>query len=90
MTALEQQVLCFVRARIETTGLAPTIEEIMQHIGAKSKSNAARAVDGLIGQELLVRTPHRSRGLKLPDLPNLDAVPTHALRAALERRGEAV
>ncbi|MDR6851051.1 SOS-response transcriptional repressor LexA [Sphingomonas sp. BE123] len=88
MTALEQQVLSFIRDRIETIGLAPTIEEIMQHVGAKSKSSVARIVDGLTKQKLLIRERFRPRGLKLPELPNLDAVPTHALRAALARRGE--
>lgn len=86
MTPVEQQVLHFIRDRIEQTGLAPTVQEIADHIGAASKSSAARAVDSLIAQRLLIRTPQRTRGLALPDLPNLDAVPTRALRAALERR----
>lgn len=86
MTAAEQRVLSFIRDRIEQTGLAPTVQEIADHIGAASKSSAARAVDSLIAQQLLIRTPQRTRGLALPDLPNLDTVPTSALRAALARR----
>lgn len=90
MTNREQRVLNIVRDRIELTGVAPSFSEIASAVGFKSKSNVQQAIDGLVNNGLLIRKPHAARGLSLPDVPNLDAVPTAALRAAISRREERI
>lgn len=88
MTEGERKVLDFVRDRIEATGLAPTVQEIQQHLGLRSKSAVFQRISGLVRQGLLERQRSRSRGLALPGVPDLAMVSTTAIYAELSRRGE--
>lgn len=87
MTPGQRTVLDFVRQRIETTAVAPTLAEIAHHIGTRSKSVAHRIVEGMVHAGHIRRDAHAARGLSLPDQPSLVPVPTSALEAELARRG---
>lgn len=87
MTGGERKVLDFVRDRIEATGLAPTVQEIQQHLGLRSKSAVFQRISGLVRQGLLERQRSRSRGLALPGVPDLAMVSTAAILHELHRRG---
>ncbi|SCW61518.1 LexA DNA binding domain-containing protein [Sphingobium faniae] len=87
MTERQLLVLNFIRERIESTGVCPSLVEIAGAMGVKSKSNAHRVIGALIRDGHLCRGASRSsRNLRLAN-DNLRKVSTSALMAELERRG---
>jgi hypothetical protein len=83
------RVLEYVRDEIDITGQAPSIEEIAQAIGVRSKSNAHAAVEELVRQGHLTRTSAKVRNLTLVGDIDLSPVPTSKLLAEVKRRGAA-
>lgn len=63
MTFLQAQVLGFIRAQIEQTGVCPSYDEIAIQFGISSKSGTHRIVTDLIGRGLLRREGGRKRNL---------------------------
>lgn len=87
MTEQQHRTFCFIRERLMTTGICPSLVEIAEHLNLKSKSNALRIVDALVRDGHITRGPRRtSRNLRLAH-DNLAHVATSALMAELERRG---
>jgi len=89
VTKKELIALDFVRERLATTGICPSLDEIAAAIGSATKSCAWRVVDSLVRQRQLVRQSNKHRGLALPKQPSLVAVPTEVIRAELQRRERA-
>jgi SOS-response transcriptional repressor LexA len=85
MSPLRLEVLDFVREELAATGCAPSYRAIQRRFGMGSPSNAHAAVSRLVEAGLLVRSPGRDRGLRLPGA-DLRAVPSESLRAELARR----
>lgn len=81
----EKKLLAFVTRTIEATGEAPTYQEMMVHMGLKSKNGIALRIDRLCAQGHLVRDARVHRGLKLAASP-LGNIPTAELQAELARR----
>ncbi len=86
MTPLELKTLDIVREAIATTGIAPTTGELERALGLRSRSGVKRLLDALVAHRALDRLPHRARGLSLVGQPLLQAAPTEALLAEIERR----
>lgn len=86
MTPHELQALDLIRERIAVAGFAPTYRELAAEIGV-TLSGAHRCVDGLVCIGAVKRTPAKSRGLMIADLPDMRPVPTDVLTAELARRG---
>lgn len=86
MTPNELQALDLIRERLAVAGFAPTYRELATEIGV-TLSAAHRCVDALVGLGAVKRTPAKSRGLMIADLPDMRPVPTDVLRAELARRG---
>lgn len=96
MTPREKDCLDAIKA-LTVDGVAPTIQEIADHIGLKSKSGAHRLVESLEAQGLLTRGPilwrnHGARKLAVVgqfDTTSLDRL-SHAdllaLRTDIDRR----
>lgn len=67
----------------------PTVEEIADAVGIKSKSNARDYVRDLIDRGILTMEPHKARSIRLTDSPGGEivglAAETARLRAALEQ-----
>jgi len=85
MTPHEKQLLDFIREQIDATGIAPTYQEMANHLGLKAKSGAHMRVESLIEQGKLVRRSRAARGIDINRAP-LAHVSTAALRAELARR----
>lgn len=85
MTPKQQRVLDFIVDRIRTTRLAPTYQEIVDHLDVKSKSRVYATVNMLVENGYLVRLPEKVRGIGLPP-QGLAEIPTSVLRGELERR----
>jgi repressor LexA len=81
LTQRQKQVLDFVVSHVDAHDVAPSLEEIAQHLGLSSVSNAHQHVDALIRRGYLRRGANRSRDLEVvrqperqPGLPFLGTV----------------
>ncbi len=65
LTSRQSNILDFIRARLEQTGLAPTLEEIGQAMGLANVSAVLKHVRSLEAKGRLLIEPNRSRGIRL-------------------------
>jgi repressor LexA len=66
LTGRQREVLDYVRGQIETTGLPPTIPELMAAFGWASPNAAAKHLDALVAAGALEkRAPHKARMIRL-------------------------
>lgn len=87
MSPQQRRALDFIADYIAKRRIAPSFDEIKEHLGQASKSGASRIVEALISQGHLVRTSGRWRNLALAG-QNLRSVPSAELWAELRMRGE--
>lgn len=84
LTERQRDVLSFIRARIDSFGVAPTLQEISDEFGFSSTASAQKHVAQLQRKGYLRREKHQKRGLVLapdeqsevaePELPLLGTV----------------
>lgn len=67
MTPKQKRLLDFIRAHIASHEFSPTFDEMLVGVGAASKSNIHRMVEGLIAEGHLRRLVDRARGLEVID-----------------------
>ncbi len=65
LTSRQSNILDFIRARLEQTGQAPTLEEIGQAMGLANVSAVLKHVRSLEAKGRLLIEPNRSRGIRL-------------------------
>lgn len=65
LTARQQQVLDHLRRQIRTTGLPPTIHELMAAFGWSSPSGAAKHLQALAAKGVIALSPGKARGIRL-------------------------
>lgn len=84
MTPQQKRALDFIRYQIETTGVAPSFEDLAWHLGLKSKSGVHRIVHRLAEAGHLILEPHRARAMRLPAAMSVSEHPNWSrLRALL-------
>ncbi len=66
MKPVEQKILDYVTTALRDWGFSPTLREIGEAIGYRSRGSVRHYVNALIAAGHLRRTAHRSRGLGLP------------------------
>jgi repressor LexA len=71
LTARQQQVLDWIRRRLEATGMPPTRAEIAAGLGFHTASSAEDHLRALAKKGAIELLPGASRGLRLKDLPEL-------------------
>jgi repressor LexA len=71
LTARQQQILDWIRAHLERTGMPPTRAEIAAGLGFRTASSAEDHLRALARKGALELTPGASRGLRLTELPEL-------------------
>jgi len=71
LTARQQQILDWIRAHLETTGMPPTRAEIAAGLGFRTASSAEDHLRALARKGAIELTPGASRGLRLAELPEL-------------------
>ena len=71
LTARQQQILDWIRGRIEETGMPPTRAEIATGLGFSTASSAEDHLQALARKGVLEITPGTSRGLRLKDIPGM-------------------
>ena len=62
----EQNILIFLKAFVAEHGFSPTLTEIKEGIGYKSRGAAYRYVCQLVDKGLLINQKNEKRGLRLP------------------------
>jgi repressor LexA len=71
LTVRQQEILDWIRTRIEATGMPPTRAEIAAGLGFRTASSAEDHLRALAKKGALELTPGASRGLRLTELPDL-------------------
>lgn len=66
MTAKQKQLLDFIKARLAETGVCPSMQEMADAMGLKSKSGIHRLIVTLEEAGHIARLPYRARSLALP------------------------
>jgi repressor LexA len=74
LTTRQQQILQFIRERIEATGLPPTRAEIAQEFGFRSPNSAEEHLKVLARKGVLELMPGASRGIRLSNGGGLPVV----------------
>jgi repressor LexA len=69
LTAKQRELLVFIAARLEETGVSPSFEEMKDALDLKSKSGVHRLVEALEERQFLRRLPNRARALEVLKMP---------------------
>ncbi|MDO4904903.1 MAG: transcriptional repressor LexA [Lautropia sp.] len=84
LTIRQQQVLDHLRRQIQTTGLPPTIHELMAAFGWASPSGAVKHLQALAAKGAIQLSPNKARGIRLleaGDGEKARAVPPRSITA---------
>src|SRR5690348_18322038 len=71
LTARQRQILDWIRAYLETTGMPPTRAEIAGGLGFSTPSSAEDHLQALARKGAIEIVPGTSRGLRLIDMPGI-------------------
>lgn len=74
LTAIQQQTLDFLRSYHAEHGIAPTCQEIIEHFGWQSRSNAARVLDLLEERGHIRRVAKKARSIEFIEPGQMQAV----------------
>ncbi|MCB2052094.1 MAG: transcriptional repressor LexA [Novosphingobium sp.] len=79
LTAKQHELIRFIQARLEETGISPSFEEMKDALDLKSKSGVHRLISALEERGFIRRLPNRARALEVLRQP--DDVTASAVRA---------
>lgn len=68
LTRKQHELLTFVNEALETTGIAPSYDEMKDAVGLKSKSGIHRLITALEERGFIRRLPHRARAVEVVKL----------------------
>ena len=80
LTTKQKELLVFINARLQETGVPPSFDEMKEALDLQSKSGVHRLIMALEERGFIRRLPHRARAIEIIKLP--DAMP----EAAQQRR----
>lgn len=69
LTKKQKELLLFIHERMAAGDIAPSFEEMKDHLGLKSKSGIHRLISALVERGYLERLPHRARAIEVKRLP---------------------
>lgn len=69
ITKRQKELLDYMRHYINKNEYAPSFQEMMEHLGLKSKSGVHGLVNGLAERGMIRRIPNRARAIELINLP---------------------
>ena len=78
LTSKQKELLIFIHARIQETGVPPSFDEMKAALELRSKSGIHRLITALEERGFIRRLPHRARALEIIKLP--DAMQSEAQR----------
>jgi repressor LexA len=65
LTATQERILRCIRDTIAEQGEAPTVQEIGEQVGMRSRASVHYQLGELEAKHAIVREPHRRRGIRL-------------------------
>jgi repressor LexA len=74
LTAKQHELIQFIQARLEETGISPSFEEMKEALDLKSKSGVHRLISALEERGFIRRLPNRARALEVIKQPE-DSTP---------------
>ncbi len=74
LTSKQHELMQFIHAKLEETGISPSFEEMKDALELKSKSGVHRLISALEERGFIRRLPNRARALEILKQPG-DAVP---------------
>ncbi|MBT3793229.1 MAG: transcriptional repressor LexA [Rhodospirillales bacterium] len=69
LTKKQHELLIFINARLQQTGICPSFDEMKDALALKSKSGIHRLISGLEERGFIRRLAHRARALEILRLP---------------------
>ncbi len=69
LTAKQHELLLFIHARLEGTGISPSFEEMKEALDLKSKSGVHRLIGALEERGFIRRLANRARALEVMKMP---------------------
>jgi repressor LexA len=69
LTAKQHELIRFIQARLEETGISPSFEEMKEALDLKSKSGVHRLISALEERGFIRRLPNRARALEVLKTP---------------------
>ncbi len=69
LTAKQHELIRFIQARLEETGISPSFEEMKEALDLKSKSGVHRLISALEERGFIRRLPNRARALEVLKQP---------------------
>ena len=70
LTAKQHELIQFIQARLEDTGISPSFEEMKDALDLKSKSGVHRLISALEERGFIRRLPNRARALEIIRQPD--------------------
>ena len=71
LTAKQHELLRFIDARLRSTGVSPSFDEMREALDLKSKSGVHRLISALEERQFIRRLPNRARALEVLKMPEV-------------------
>ena len=88
LTRKQHELIRFIQAKLEETGISPSFEEMKEALDLKSKSGVHRLISALEERGFLRRLPNRARALEVLRQP--DDVSARTVAPAVPKPANAV
>ena len=69
LTEKQKELLVFIHARVQETGVPPSFDEMKEALDLQSKSGIHRLITALEERGFIRRLPHRARAIEIIKLP---------------------
>ena len=70
LTTKQKELLVFINARLQETGVPPSFDEMKEALDLQSKSGMHRLIIALEERGFIRRLPHRARAIEIIKLPD--------------------
>ena len=70
LTTKQKELLTFINARLQETGVPPSFDEMKEALALQSKSGVHRLIIALEERGFIRRLPHRARAIEIIKLPD--------------------
>src|SRR5215468_1964302 len=80
LTTKQKELLVFINARLQETGVPPSFDEMKEALALQSKSGVHRLIIALEERGFIRRLPHRARAIEVIKLPEAMAEGTQQRR----------
>ena len=70
LTTKQKELLVFINARLQETGVPPSFDEMKEALALQSKSGVHRLIIALEERGFIRRLPHRARAIEIIKLPD--------------------